>query len=200
MTEQKYSIEFLRDFESLKNSIGGVQKSGKNPHFKSSYIALPALIDVISDKIADSNFVTYVQNSIVLNGVGYLKTTLYHNNGEYIDGLLELITTRKDPQMLGSSLTYMRRYGLTTLLSIKEKDDDGNSGSGREKSVKKVEKSVKKVEKSIIPTEEAKKMLESCKDLKALQSVFLGFDNITKTNQEVVTLKNYMKKELTPKN
>jgi hypothetical protein len=35
------------------------------------------------------------------------------------------------PQDGGSTLTYSRRYGVMTFLSLRATDDDGNSGSGK---------------------------------------------------------------------
>lgn len=40
-----------------------------------------------------------------------------------------------DPQAYGSAITYARRYGLQSLLSIPSEDDDANSASGKETSV-----------------------------------------------------------------
>jgi hypothetical protein len=36
-----------------------------------------------------------------------------------------------DPQIVGSAITYGRRYFLTALLGISQDDDDGNMASGR---------------------------------------------------------------------
>ena len=36
-----------------------------------------------------------------------------------------------DPQKLGSAITYYRRYTLQGLLSIRTKDDDANTASGK---------------------------------------------------------------------
>jgi hypothetical protein len=121
-----------QDYAELRIKIGALQKSGKNPHFKSTYVKLNTVLDEIDKHIKDSGFVCFIQLPVAINGKNYLHTELIHGEGEKIECDLELITTKQDPQMLGSSLTYMRRYSLITLLGLQDDDDDGNVGSGKE--------------------------------------------------------------------
>lgn len=127
------SITTLKDYAELRKSIGGLQKSGENPHFKNTYVELNAIIDAVDEVIEKHNFITYLQPASHRDGKNFLKTQLFHNSGEVIETELELITTKNDPQMMGSSITYMRRYGLMSILGLKAEDDDGNGGSGKVK-------------------------------------------------------------------
>lgn len=129
----KVSIETLKDYAALRKAIGGLQKSGENPHFKNTYVELNAVIDTVDDVLEKHNFITYLQPAMHRDGKNFLKTQLFHNSGEVIETELELITTKTDPQMMGSSITYMRRYGLMSILGLKAEDDDGNGGAGRVK-------------------------------------------------------------------
>lgn len=123
--------ELYKDYAKLRKAIGTVQKGGKNPHFKNTYVELNTAIDVVEEKLEENNFVCFLQIPTTKEGKNYLNTKLIHNSGEIIEGDLELITTRQDPQMLGSSLTYARRYSLLTILGLKAEDDDGNKASGK---------------------------------------------------------------------
>ena len=126
------NIETYKDYRKLTQSIGSIQKSGVNPHFKNSYVELNTAIDVVNEHLEENNFICFLQTPKNIEGKNYLNTILVHNNGDVIEGDLELITVRNDPQMLGSSLTYARRYSLLTILGLKAVDDDGELASGRD--------------------------------------------------------------------
>ena len=123
-------MSMYEDYAKLRKSIGVVQKSGENPHFKNTYVELNTAIEVVDAEIEKHGFVCFIQTPINIAGKNYLHTELIHKDGEKIIGDLELITTKQDPQMLGSSLTYARRYSLLTMLGLKAEDDDGNLTSG----------------------------------------------------------------------
>jgi|GEM_PF-5271110 len=126
-------IKLYKDYRTLTQSIGGIQKGGLNPHFKNKYIELNTALDVINAELEKHNFLCFVQTPHNIDGKNFLHTVLMHSNGMSIESDLELVTTRQDPQMLGSSLTYARRYSLITMLGLKAEDDDGNKASGKEK-------------------------------------------------------------------
>jgi hypothetical protein len=57
-----------------------------------------------------------------------LVTMLLHESGAYLEARTQ-IPAVKDIQALGSAITYLRRYALTSILGIAaEDDDDGNRG------------------------------------------------------------------------
>lgn len=74
-----------------------------------------------------------------------LRTTVVHaETGQSIHSDIPLVAKNpNDPQALGGSITYARRYGITAILSIvADDDDDGNTSAGKERdgSKKKAEK------------------------------------------------------------
>jgi len=123
-------MKIYEDYAKLRKSLGKLQKSGKNDHFKSKHVELNSVLDVLDEHLEENNFICFVQIPITIEGKNYLRTELVHESGEKLSSELELITTRNDPQMLGSSLTYARRYSLITMLGLQAVDDDGNVGSG----------------------------------------------------------------------
>lgn len=129
--DNKISIETYKDYAKLRKAIGKVQKSGKNPHFKNTFVELNTAIDVVEEHIENCGFICFVQTPVNIEGKNYLNTKFVHNSGECIEGSLELVVTKQDPQMLGSSLTYARRYCLLTILGLQAVDDDGETGAGR---------------------------------------------------------------------
>ena len=123
-------MEIYQDYAKLREDIGKLQKNATNPHFKNTYVTLNAVLEAVDGYITKHNFVCYIQRPTVKDSKNYLLTELIHNTGERLSCELELLTTRTDPQMLGSSLTYARRYSLITLLGLQAEDDDGNVASG----------------------------------------------------------------------
>jgi len=59
-----------------------------------------------------------------------LDLALLHSSGEWIRASYPLVgndAIKRDPQTLGSAVTYARRYGIKALLSLAEEDDDGQA-------------------------------------------------------------------------
>jgi len=165
------------DYAKLRGKMSALQKSGKNPHFNSRYVKLNTVIDEVDENIKDSGFVCFISLPTVINGKNYLHTDLIHTNGEKISCDLELITTKQDPQMLGSSLTYMRRYSLITLLGLQDEDDDANVGSGKE--AKPEAKPVPKQSEADKPEKATKEQLDEIARLAKLKGSLLA--NISKS-------------------
>ena len=117
----------------LQKEIPTVHKSSTNPHFKSSYASLPSIIEVIRPYLVNLGLTVHhsQDNAHILEGFVGVKTTLTH-----ADSKTELSTTLfarppkgLDPQSLGGAITYLSRYGMTSLLGIATDDDDGNEAS-----------------------------------------------------------------------
>jgi hypothetical protein len=65
-------------------------------------------------------------------GTGGLTTILMHESGEYLEDFAALDgISYNNAQELGSAITYVRRYAITTALGISaDDDDDGNVNAG----------------------------------------------------------------------
>jgi hypothetical protein len=104
-------------------------KSSANPHFKSRYAALDAVVEAVMDSLnANGIFLAQeVQDSD--HGV-CVQTTLIHEGGESLSfGWLTVPVSKNDAQGFGSALTYARRYSLMTALGVAPEDDDGNAAA-----------------------------------------------------------------------
>jgi hypothetical protein len=56
---------------------------------------------------------------------------LIHKSGEFLSETLRMPVNKWDAQGIGSGITYARRYGLMSILSIASEDDDGNAAVNR---------------------------------------------------------------------
>lgn len=104
-------------------------KSRENPHFKSKYAPLNEVIDVA--KVLSKYGLSFVQPARVEeSGAVTVETVLLHNSGQWLSEALTLRPQQNTPQGVGSTLTYGRRYGLSSLVGIAaDEDDDGNAAS-----------------------------------------------------------------------
>src|SRR5690606_2254560 len=101
-------------------------KAKVNPHFKSKYVPLDAVIDAIAQPLRD-NGIAIVQQTDIEDARTVLITRLVHESGEWIAGKYPIHPVKADPQGEGSALTYARRYALMAIAGIAPEDDDGNA-------------------------------------------------------------------------
>lgn len=103
-------------------------KDSVNPHFKSKYADISAVMQVINDPLACNGL--WVSQDVVESSpmIYWLVTTITHNSGEWISGKVPMIGFKGDMQGIGSAITYARRYGLCAMLGVvADVDDDGNA-------------------------------------------------------------------------
>src|SRR4051794_9697062 len=111
-----------------QKAMGPVKKEARGNYGK--YATLDTVIDVIDEPL-HANGLTYVQLVDVRDGQPILITKLIHaESGDTIESVYPLVTKEaNDPQKLGGSLTYARRYSLMAILGLAPEDDDGQSAS-----------------------------------------------------------------------
>ena len=54
-----------------------------------------------------------------------------HESGQFITSHLDIPLVKKDPQAMGSAITYGRRYSLAAILNMAQIDDDAESSLAR---------------------------------------------------------------------
>ena len=109
----------------VKKKIGNLSKNSKNPFFKSAYLDLTDLLNAVEPLLQEQGLV--LLQPIIGNSV-HTQIIDSENNEVLVESSIDL-PDLKDPQKLGSCITYFRRYTLKSLLAIAEGDDDGNLAS-----------------------------------------------------------------------
>lgn len=128
----------MKTSESVKNIVpallkaqklmGGAKKGASNPYFKSKYADLGAVLEACKELLNDHGVVIMQPHS-----QHTVETVLWHESGEFISSETPVVCAKQnDPQALGSAITYARRYGLQSLLSMPAEDDDGESAMARQ--------------------------------------------------------------------
>ena len=143
----------------VKKKIGNLSKNSKNPFFKSAYLDLTDLLNAVEPLLQEQGLV--LLQPIIGNSV-HTQIIDSENNEVLAESCIQL-PDLKDPQKLGSCITYFRRYTLKSLLAIAEGDDDGNLAS-----------KPTPIKKDKLTDEQFKKTLLA--DSKQIQAVINKFD------------------------
>ena len=120
----------LLEFQKLAVSAS---KDSKNPHFKSSYASLEAVISAANQAtqfgICFTQEIDFEFNGDT--GMTFVRTVLIHapSGEQRISRTPIRSKDPADPQKMGSGITYAKRYGLQSALGLPSEDDDGNEAS-----------------------------------------------------------------------
>ena len=115
-----------------QREFGPALKTSRNPHFKSKYADLSAVVEAVIDGLNNNGIALIQQTHECESGV-IVETLLIHESGEQISGgRLHVPASKQDAQGYGSALTYARRYSLMATTGIAPEDDDGNAASKKQ--------------------------------------------------------------------
>lgn len=122
--------ELAKSLVVANKSVKNPQKNAVNPHFRNRYATLDAIIEAYKDSYLN-NGISVLENPKTEDGKVGVEITLLHESGQFIthDPFM-LPPGKNDAQGHGSSITYARRYALSSVMNIAaDEDDDGNSAS-----------------------------------------------------------------------
>ena len=102
-----------------------LDKSGRNPMFKSEYSTLGDVLTAL--KTVTDYGLTFTQ---VFDGNQLVTTVRHMESGESLESTLTITPEKNTPQAFISCVTYYRRASLITMFGLNADDDDGNIASG----------------------------------------------------------------------
>mgnify|MGYP003150759134 CR=1 FL=1 len=113
-----------------QKEISGAEKKSKNAFFNSSYADLESVVSACKEHL-NNNGIAFFQgfDYSVESDVFFVITTLVHESGQTLSTRIGFPVVKKDPHSVGSLCTYGRRYGLSAIVGLTQKDDDGNLAS-----------------------------------------------------------------------
>lgn len=142
--------ELGKALAKAQGQIEAAKKDANNPFFKSKYADLASVWDACRDALS-SNGLSIIQMPRSSGDEVFVETILLHESGQSLRDTLalkmprsakkdrqgnylkneqgELILDDITPQMIGSAITYARRYALSAFVGIAPEDDDGNASS-----------------------------------------------------------------------
>jgi hypothetical protein len=106
--------------------------TGSGQQYSFKYASYPKIIAAIRPLLSE-NGLSFSQPA---EADGSVTTLLMHESGEYLKSSLLIPVPDKDPQKMGSAISYARRYALSAILGLAtDEDEDGNlaAGNGIEK-------------------------------------------------------------------
>lgn len=148
--------------------IEAATKSSNNPHFKSKYADIGAVIEAVKPALIKHGLFFTQHPHPSEDGVT-VETVLHHSSGESMTlGSLFVPANKRDAQGFGSALTYARRYALVTAFGVPTEDDDGNAavraGQGQSNST---------VSPDLISNETITKLVSLCEAVGGGQSALI---------------------------
>jgi hypothetical protein len=141
-------------------------KSADNPFYKSKYMPLPQLLQVIVPRLHKHGMLLSQHSGAVYSaGVVSVETVISHvSSGEFVSSVFA--STAPDPQKAGAVITYGKRYGLEALLGVPTIDDDAESAMDRTKSAgKKSQKIQPVVKEGCLTTDQQTEIADLCKNM-----------------------------------
>jgi hypothetical protein len=160
------------------------KKTALNPFFKNKYADLNSILEVVLPAF-NNNGIVVLQPTTTFEGKNYVRTILMHESGEQIESLTEIIFSKQnDAQSQGSGISYARRYGLQSFVSVGSADDDG-------------QKAVEPPKTLTAEQKQNEKDLHNCKDLEELGATWKALNAYEQKRTE--PLKNELKSKLTNK-
>lgn len=112
-----------------QGEMGAAAKDANNPHFKSRYADLASIMDACRAPLAKHGLAVSQLPCRENDGSVGLTTILLHESGEFLGSSLTARPAQENPQVVGSLLTYLRRYALAAIVGVVSDDDDGEAAA-----------------------------------------------------------------------
>lgn len=117
----KDTLQFYTKLSQLRSQIGAIEKNATNDYTHSSYFDINTLLEQLDPLLLEHKL--HLSQPII---DGCVYTIIEDLESEHnVVSFLE-IPSGQNPQQVGSTITYYRRYTLTSLLALRAEDNDGN--------------------------------------------------------------------------
>lgn len=132
MSEFTFSTVVLKKIQAVRAELGSFSKDAINPHFKKKYASLSGMLYALAGPMAEQGLaIVHKPLDCEPDRIRLLTSIVDLESGESCDSVLVLPIAKKDPQGVGSAITYARRYSISCLFAMDADDDDGNAASER---------------------------------------------------------------------
>lgn len=122
-------IAFNKDFTAMQSEITTVTKSKQGHNYK--YATLEDIVDIVRPTLEKHGFAVSFGVNTTTDII--VTCTLMHKEGHSIETTMQLPAdktgSKNAVQAIGSSVSYAKRYTLSSLLNIATRDDDDAQAS-----------------------------------------------------------------------
>lgn len=189
----------IKALVKAQKEMGAVVKNASNPHLKSKYADLGAVLDACQTALHSNGFA--IMQPCGKDEFGaFVDTVLAHESGETLTSRVYLVVGKNDMQGVGSAITYARRYGLLGMTGLAPEDDDGEATKAPKNAPR--HEIVDTPAPSAVEIQTAKEAAAAIADLPALAAWWKGLNAHMRhvaEHPEVIAAKDARKAELTPK-
>jgi len=174
----------LEALAKMQGTLDNAKKESDNPYFKSKYADLAQCLSVAKKPMAD-NGLSISQHCTFDGNFVQCVTILGHSSGQMMVSTLNVPVAKKDAQGIGSSITYARRYALSSIIGLTQKDDDGEGSVGHteedvktkwEKTAKKSQEILKNAEK--VAEQETYRLTNEGVEFKTKDGRWMNLDDV----------------------
>ena len=121
--------EIAKALAAAQAEITGAKKSGLNPHLKSKYADLEDSWEAIREPLS-KNGLSIWQGVVPQDEGPALRTLLMHESGQWLESIMPMVfKDASNPQVVGTVISYYRRYALKAAVGLYDTDDDGASAA-----------------------------------------------------------------------
>lgn len=159
----------------IKQEIGKMSKDKSNPFFKSKYFDINQILDELKPLEEKYKILITQPLGTAYNGMVALELHIEDLQGDEKTKTSVPLPENSDPQKMGSTITYFRRYALVSYFGLQAEDDDGNLGAKKEEKVIKIEPTLYEIVENAI---------ENAKDLKTIDTLNKKITDSTKLSDE----------------
>lgn len=132
MQTSEQTSNLLKAMIEAAPEISSISKSKQAYGYK--YATLDSLIDMLR-LVLPKHGLWFMQMPTRVDSKSTLTTRVFHESGEWIEDSIEMTDTElqgkaNDTQKVGASITYFRRYALSSIFGVASDEDvDGNLNS-----------------------------------------------------------------------
>jgi len=130
MNKSESVIELFKALAKFQGDLENVAKDKAGHGYK--YATLGACIDAAKPVLAANGLSVIQLVGCNDNGTPTMETVLGHSSGEYITTVIEMPIAKlqgggggNPAQVMGASITYMRRYQYAAIVGLAQDDTDG---------------------------------------------------------------------------
>lgn len=133
MNKSETITDIAKALSKFQSEVSDPERTKENAFLKAKYVTLDSLLQAVRPVLAD-NGLSFLQIPSTAKDEVTVVTMLLHNSGEWFESdPFTLPLMKKDPQGVGSVVTYARRYSLSSILGVAwDEDDDAQSNNETE--------------------------------------------------------------------
>ena len=128
MNTDKSTPELFAALAKAQGEVENATKGSVNPHFRSKYADLAAVLNTIRPLFAKHGL-SFLQSTAFDGAMVHVHSVLAHSSGGLVSSVASCVPAKTDAQGVGAATTYLRRYSAAAMGGIAQEDDDGQSAA-----------------------------------------------------------------------